>query len=340
MIPMASRDFTVRDYIPGQPVPLLIRDPATGRAQVNPLRKYVEPYTLSIEPETLTLGAGLVSNMIPMTLDAKGHFEIVDAFFQSSQPEGFTVELFLANDAIGPTSFAYRPFLMNREVHVATIASGGGFLLNWESLTADSSDGGRPYRWPETYFLNVDDGAKVIFARFRNLSASSNTIRFALHGLRWYHVQAPTKIADRIQEIGRGRARSFPYFYTTDRFVELGAGEEGVEETVRFDDVSWTEVFKMTRVSTGRFKVRISELSTQKKFMDEKIRDDLVFGSGELPFLLWEPNLYEPNYSLLFELDDLLDDSNTIWITLGCRKILMDPRDGRLMKPGQASGGY
>lgn len=348
-IPRADDDFTARDYVPGQPVPTLIKDPATGKVVVNPLKSYVTPFWLVPDPIVYTMFSQEVTSWFPMLIDGKGHLEIIDAFFQSSRSEGFTVEIVSASDLAGHASgIAPRPVLMNREIHVATMAAGVSPTLNYETLTAGGT-AGRPYRWPCTYWINADtDGAKGLFVRFRNLASAANTVRFALHGRRWYHVQAPSKVADRIQQIYRSRARVMPYFYTTDAFASIpgGAGTGSLVRTVRFDDVSWTEVFKMSRVSSARFFLRLTEVATQKRLMGGRdattlglrIRDDLVFGSGEFPFLLWESNLFEPNYKLEF---DMLNDSasaNTVWITLGCRKIMFDPKDSTLLRPSQSPG--
>src|ERR1700675_953186 len=125
--PGALRDFTTHDYIPGQPIPTWIKHPETGLIVVNELKRYVKPFWLVPEDTNsfasdsgiLSLNAGEVSDFYTLTVDGKGHFEIFDAFFTSSEPEGFTVELFDPGN-LG----SERPVLMNREVHVATIASG------------------------------------------------------------------------------------------------------------------------------------------------------------------------------------------------------------------------
>lgn len=335
-IPRVDREHTIHDYIPGQPIPAIIRDSETGKLFTNPLKKYVEPFTLTTDPVEIVLSGNQLSEPIPMVIDSKGHFEIMRAFFKSSQDEGFTVQI-LDTDQ--------RPILMNREVHVATIASGSGVVLNSGVLTAASS-GGRPFIWPETFWMDTDS-RRAIICVFRNLSSSANTIRFHLDGLRWYHSQAPSKVADRMQQIYRGRLRSFPFFYTTDRQASLlmAGGPFGGERDsfdVRFGDDSWTEWSKgmsITSPGSARYNVRIVETMTNKRFMDAGIRDDLVFGNGELPFLLWESALFEPNYKLTFELENLsLVSNSTIYITLGCRKILPDPKDDRLLRPGQAAG--
>lgn len=347
-IPRADEDFTAKDYIPGQPIPTLIKDPATGKIIINPLKSYVRPFWLVPDPVVYTMFANEVTNWFPMLIDGKGHLEIIDAFFQSSRSEGFTVDIVSASDIQGPASgIVPRPVLMNREIHVATMAAGFIPTLNYETLVG--GDAGRPYRWPCTYWISADtDGAKGLFVRFRNLAAASNTVRFALHGRRWYHTQAGSRIADRIQGIYRSRSRVMPFFYTTDAFAQIpgGIGTGTLNRTVRFDDVSWTEVFKMTRVSTARFLVRIVETATQKRLMGGRsatelglrIRDDLVFGDGEFPFLLWESNLFEPNFKLDFQMLNQSASANTVWITLGCRKIMFDPKDSTLLRPSHAAG--
>lgn len=334
LTPHASRDFSIVDYIPGEPIPLLVRDPLSGKVVVNELKRYVKPYTLVTDPALITLAGDAVSDPIPLVIDGKGHFEIFDAFFVSQRTEGFTVMLFEAED---------RPFLMNREIHVATIASGGGVTTKFDGALGVAGSPGRPFRWPETLFLDVSKGARAIFAVFRNLSSSQNQIRFCLHGRRWMHLQAAAdknwRVLRRMEEIFRERARSFPFFYTTDAFASLVAGEGPTNFNVRFGDDSWTEWVKGMSVQDQRWNVRIVETATGKRFMELATQDNLVFGNGELPFLLWESSLFEPGYQLTFELTNGSGTlPNTIWITLACRKILWDPHEDELRRPGEPAG--
>lgn len=326
-IPRADQDFTIHDYVPGQPIPSMIRDPKTGKIVVNELKKYVRPFTLTTDPEEVTLAPYETSLPIPMILDSKGHFEVMDAFFYRTQSEAFTVLLSDPGD---------RPILMNREVHVSTIASGNGVITNNEVLYSDSS-AGRPFRWPCSFFMNTRERGRCIFATFRNLSPLENKVRFILHGLRWYHVQAPDHIADKMQMIYRDKQRVYPFFYTTETNVRLLEGQSG-DFDVRFTDEAWTEWTKLMRYSSGRFNVRIREKASGKRLMESPIRDDLVFGEGEYPFLKWENDLYSPNYKLTFELTNLASGVNDIWITLGVRKIMWDAKEDRLARPGEAGG--
>lgn len=331
--PGVLRDFSTHDYIPGQPIPAWVKDAKTGQTVVNELKRYVKPYTLTTAPAVITLAAGEVSDWYPMTVDGKGHFEIFDAFYKSQRAEGFTVELFDPGN-LGRE----RPLLMNREVHVATIASGGGVTLPLTGSLAASSSPGRPARWPQSFFLNVVTGGGTILARFRNLNTTqTNDIRFALAGRRWYQMQAPYPVANRMEQIFREHAHTFPYFFTTDSYVSLSAlGSDS--PVMRFGDDSYVEWVKSAAVSTGNFTARIIETATQKRFMELAQINSMVFGTGELPMLNWENSLFEPNYQLTFELTDLSNATNVIWITLACRKIKADPRELELLRPGTAPG--
>lgn len=333
--PGARRDFTTHDYIPGQPIPTWIKDPETGLVVVNELKKYVKPYWLTVVDfdEGIVLGPGEVSDWFPMTVDGKGHFEIFDAFYDSDRAAGFTVELFDPGN-LGRE----RPILMNREVHVATIASGGAVALPLTGTLPAASAAGRPFRWPQSFFMNVVSGPGTIMARFRNLDpAADNRIRFALVGRRWYHLQAPWKIANRMEEIFREQARTFPYFFTTDQYVSLGSGGSQAP-TIRFGDDAYVEWSKGMSVSTGSYQVRIIETATKKRLMESPVINTLAFGTGELPFLNWEESLFEPNYQLTLELDDLSLSTNVVWITLACRKIKVDPKELELIRPGTSPG--
>lgn len=335
--PNIGHEVTVRDYVPGQPIPALIVDKATGRVVKNPLKRFVRPYTLSIEPSgpqaasqsVLTLPVGEQTDFIPMPIDGKGHFEIMQSFFKSEQEEGFTVELFDPD---------HRPILMNREVHVATIASGGGTATLYEAFGAVGS-AGRAFRWPDTLFLDEKLSGKCLFARFRNLSASENDIRFTLHGQKWYNIQAPQPISDRMQQIFRSRFRTMPYFYTTDQFGLLAA-DDTTTLTMRFDDKSWTEWLKSMMISSDDdFNVRISETESNKRYMENFVPAVNVFGDGEFPFLNWESGLFEPSYQLSFEFENPSVEDITLWLTFGCRMIMPDPLDYSMIRPNQAAGG-
>ena len=334
--PEAGLDFSIHDYIPGQPIPALVWSKELGKIVVNPLKKWVQPYTLVTDPRTITLAANGVSEPVPMVIDGKGHFEIFDAFYVSAQSAGFTVTLFDA-DSFGPDA---RPILMNREVHVSSIASGAGVTLPISGAFGTGGSAGRPYRWPETLWMDVSHekrGAMVV-AVFHNLSSSENVIRFALHGRRWYYVQAPYDVARRMEEIFRGRPRTMPYFWTTDERVSMAGSAGPTDFQIRMGDDAWSELHRFSAVSTGVFDILLSEAASGRRLMNQAIRSDLVFGTGEFPFMLAESSLFEQNMKLIARLTELTDETNTIWLTLAGRKGFSDPRDAELLRPGTSPG--
>jgi hypothetical protein len=334
--PQAGNYFSVHDYVPGQPIPTLIWSRELKRIVVNPLKKWVTPYTMVTDPSAITLEAGQVSDPIPMVIDGKGHFEIFDAFYSSSQPEGFTVTLFDA-DSFGQDQ---RPLLMNREVHVETIASGAGITLPISGAFSKATSGGRPYRWSENFWMDVSHEKRgaMIVAVFRNLSASENVIRFSLHGRRWYYMQATADVAARMEEIFRGRPRTMPYFWTTDENIKAVAGAAPVNYQIRMGDDAWSELHRLSIQSTAVFDFLLSETASGRKFMDQAIRSDQIFGSGEFPFILGESTLLEPNMKLTAQVTYPSGEDNDIWMTFAGRKVFEDPKDTTLLRPGTSPG--
>jgi hypothetical protein len=327
LIPHVLEDGTAEEYYPGDVVPTLLIDPKTGRQVVNDLKRFIKPFTVTLEGGSLTLPAYGESGPIPLEIDGQGPFEIFRASFVSEQAQGYTVELLDADN---------RAVLTNREVHVATIASGNGTTTLLSGAFPPSTSGGRPFIWPTTYFMDPSEGGMIV-VNFRNLSGSENTIKFALHGRRWLYLQAPDHIAQRMAQIYRSKPRIQPFFYTTDQMVEL-AGDASGNFVSRFGDDGWHELVKLMSISTGNFNVQISEKVTGKRYMQQFLPNPLVFGSAEFPFLMFEESLYEPNFRLNFGLVDTSGETNTIWITMAGRKLLFDPMDDQFRRPGYASG--
>lgn len=314
-----ARDQAIRSYIPGCGIPTLLKDPKTKKVYCNPLKYYVKPFTLVTDPYEIVLAPKAKSPPIPMVIDNKGHFEVITSYFRSSQPEGFTVEL-----GDGSTM---RPIITNREVHIATIAAGEGGVTKFNTFDTTGS-AGRGYRWPDSLWLNVDKENRVVFAVFRNLSSSANTIRFCLHGLRWYHTLAPSKLCDEINALYRQRARFIPFFYTTEKNVVLTAGETR-DFDIRFTAGPFTEWLQMSRIRSGDFTMRLFEKTTglnlfggeDKDGNDLMIPDVDVFGNAEFPYHLREGTVYEPTAGITMRLTNQLAADNSIWITLGTRHI-------------------
>lgn len=323
-VPNLSRWAEMRAWYPNAPIPKMVKDPDTGRIIVNPMKLFVKPFTLSIPDGEIALAAGALSDVLPMTIDGKGHFEIFGASAYSSDPAGFMVTLYDGNK---------RMPLQNRELHVDTIASRAGATLEYETLTQNA---GRFYRWPQSYWMNCRESS-ALFATLRNLGTSTNTCKFCLHGLRWYYVEAPTRIADLMQKVYLGSRRTAPFFFTTDRNVEL-AGSGTASRLIRLGDTSWTEMLKISGRSTGRYTIQLFEAATDKRLMDQPLQDRLVVGQGEFPFLAWESWMFEPYFDIRADFVDLSESTNDIYLTLGCRKIWPDDRETWYSKLSQSVG--
>lgn len=312
-----------------------------GRIVVDPAKKDIFPFTLASEPEEIELpgaspicdhllAGGIIDQPVIYPIDNKGPFEIVYSQFyayykegpQAGEPTGeFTVVIFDAE---------YRPLLMNREIHAKTIAGGFGSSLGAGFGTALESSGGRPFVWPETFFMDPSRGGKAIFLGFRNLTRYKIGLRWVFHGVRYYH---PKPFEDAVAEkqliVGPGRY-SFPYFYTTDTDVRLEA-DESFDFDIRLTDEADVEIFKMMRVSTYPFLWRLQE-KAGKRHLDTAgfgplgiahgVHSDLGWGDAEFPFIPFETMYYERNTKVMLVLvNRLASAANVIWATLACRKI-------------------
>ena len=311
------------------------------RIEVDPAKKHIVPYTLVSEPNVIALPAatisqddpsilfgGIVPEPVIFPIDNKGPFEICYSSFRAwnvIDEEIVPTDQFLAV-IFDPE---YRPLLMNREIHARTFAGGFGDPLAGPGALASAA--GRPFVWPETFFMEPEAGGKALFMGFRNLTAFPLFIQWAYHGIRYYHLQ-PFKEAQAEKEaiIGKGRI-SWPYFYTTDTDVVL-AGGASRDYDIRVTDDADVEIFKMTKFSDFDFLWRIMEKDSGERFLDTAgvtaagapngVHSDFGWGSGEFPFIPFETMYYEQNSKLILRLvNSLTQQRNRIWPTFTCRKI-------------------
>lgn len=316
-------------------------DENTGRISVDPGKHSVVPYTLVTEPESVTVPAatsigintlvgGIPTEPIIMPIDNKGPFEIVYSEFQAEIADGnnegdatadFTVAIF---DPKG------RLVIMNREVHVQTIAGGFGDALGAGFGTALSNVAGRPLVWPETFFIHPVDGA-ALFIAFRNLTTENIKIRFAFHGVRYLHPQ-PFEEARKEKEAQYGEGRvSWPYFYTTDTNVFLAGATEQQDRVLRLTDDSDVEVFKLTKFSDNDFFSRIIEKDSGERALDNASQDaagaltgvhsSLMWGNAEFPMIPFESMYYERGAKLSLRLINGGVVNNRIFCTMVTRRI-------------------
>ena len=319
-------------------------DENTGRISVDPGKHGVVPYTLLTEPEAVTIpaarslggaGASLVAGVatepVIMPIDNKGPFEVVYSEFQAevvatgAPTADFTVSIF---DPKG------RLVLMNREIHIQTIAGGFGDALGAGFGTALSNVGGRPLVWPETFFIEPVDGA-ALFIGFRNLTNTEIKIRFALHGVRYFHLH-PFEKAKKEKEAQYGAGRvSWPYFYTTDRNVILGGATEEQNRVLRLTDDSDVEVFKLTKFSDATFFSRIIEKDSGERALDNASQDaagaltgvhsSMMWGNAEFPMIPFETMYYERGAKLSLRLVNNGTTNNRVFCTFVTRRIAHVP---------------
>jgi len=315
-----------------------------GTIRVDPAKKHIVPFTLGSEPPIITVPAatpftpgdltllrgGTVVNPVIFPIDNKGPFEICYSSFRA-----FSV---VSSQLIPTDQFlvvifdpGFRPLLMNREIHARTMAGGFGDPKGAGFSPAIANAGGRPFVWPETYFMEPEEEGKALFMGFRNLTQNPIQVQWTFHGLRYYDLHPYEEaLKEREAMIGKGRV-SFPYFYTTDTDVVLDIGQQK-DFDVRLTDEADVEIFKMTAFSDFPFLWRIMEKAGER-FLDTAgqgvagaangVHSDLGWGSGEFPFIPFETMYFEQNYKVILRLSNTLAGAavNRIWPTFTCRKI-------------------
>lgn len=285
---------------------------------INPTKRHVRPFWLVpklASEQALSLGpAGSgadISDLVAFEVDTQGHFEIAYAMFVATSPD-FLVEIFDGGNNMKG--------LQNLPLHAVTVAGSAR----------------RPFIWPETYFLNVEDAPRTLFCRFRNLSAQANTIRWCFHGRRWYHKEASPEVQTAIRDKIQRMEKTYTYFLTLQPLrkstpeganppaVTLSPGQALVENEApvfKATDEADTEVYKLTYKATGPFEFQLREKQSGRTLSNGMIQVTNGWGDGEFPFILPETHLIERNYEVAFEVHDLSGAENRIYATLTGRRL-------------------
>lgn len=294
----------------------LIKDKRDGRIYLDPFKRFAKPYWLTTEPRTVAVSpdlavspTGLRTVPIAMPIDQQGPVEIDYSYFHATGDFALTI--------FDPDG---HPMLMNREIHIRTIASG----FNTQALGAPA---GRPFIWPEPWFFNVGQGQRNFQVGFLSLIDGTNNIRFSLHGRRFYYQSSPKDVVDRYERYYRGRAATSPFFYTTDQIPRIPANTPAGTEfdfNIRIRDDADALFYKFTSVQNFPYEFKLVEQSNQKELMTDYVRVENGFGDGELPFLLFEPMYFEAGYKLTLRVRTLTQEAEdlTIWPTFTCSRIL------------------
>lgn len=316
-------------------------DPRTGQIKVDPGLKDVSPFWLTTEPEAISIpgatqmcprykAGGVPQTVAAMPIDDKGPLEIFNSAFSARFTEGpddglptdqFTVAIFDPQN---------RPLLMNREIHARTIGGGFGSAVGVGAQTAYKSSGGRPFIFPESFFLDPQAGGRALFLGFRNLTEYAIDVKWVFAGVRYWHLQAFQRAyAEKQKLFGQGFI-SYPYFLTTDTDALLTAGESR-DFDIRITDEAAFELFKMNHYATYPFLWRLQE-KMGKRFLDSAgqglagaangVHSDFGWGDAEYPFIPFETLYMEKNEKLILQLvNAFYPYDNYIFVTLSGRKI-------------------
>jgi len=277
---------------------------ADGSVVINKLKRHVRPFWVLGDPKTLVLaaagGAGDSAGGVPFVVDTQGHFEWVYFMARADSPN-FLVKVF------DPGT---RRDLMNNFIHAAT-------LLGTSQ---------RPGLLVESYLLNTENAGRELQLAVRNLDVNPNNVEIALHGRRWYHMEAPPDVQEDIRKKFKQRERTTAYWLTPDGGPGFTVPADGslVDQAAPLfvaDDEADTEVFKITAFSTGAFEFRLRELASNRFLMNEFVRFENGWGTAQFPFVFQESLLIERNYKVAVEVRDLSGEDNTIFLTFWCRRL-------------------
>mgnify|MGYP001566592671 CR=1 FL=1 len=282
---------------------------------INPVKRITRPFWLLADraaDQALVVGASAASAKIPFTIDTSGHYEVAYLMFQATS-SNFLVEVFDAgNNEAG---------FQNREIHAVTVAG-----------TAR-----RPFVLPESWVFNVEDAPRLLLVRFTDRSGSSNTIRWAFHGRRWFHKDSDGKVQEAVFRRFQRRERLFSYFLgltgiptgsTEDDnlpAIRLTADQAVLENRAPYfisTDEADTELVKLNFRSDGAFEFQLRETQSNGRILSNGfIRNTMGMGDGEFPFVFPEGYLLERNHRLLLELRDLSSAQNDIYATAIGRRL-------------------
>lgn len=315
------------------------------RLQVDPRKKNITPFTLVSEPEIIAVPAadlmcpgvfagGIVQTPVIFPIESKGPFEICYSAFaaqfaggpNAGQPtDQFMVVIFDPNGLDEK-----EPLLMNREVHVRTIAGGFGDVLGGGDETAFQTAGGRPLVWPETFFMDPSRNQNALFMAYRNLSIYPIQVRFAFHGILYYDDQDYEERVSEKQEMAGPSKVAMPYFYTADTNVRLAAGDS-FDFHMRITDEADVEIFKMNVFSDFDFLWRFQEKMGKRQLdsaglgaggVPNGVHSSFGWGNAEFPFIPFETLYLQRNSKLILQfVNSLTNQMNRIFPTLVCRKI-------------------
>lgn len=277
-----------------------------GGIYINPAKRHVRPYWLTSQapatptPQIVSIPAGGTTPPIPFPIDTQGHFEIFYTMFQATDPR---VEINIFDPGT-------RRNLMNRGIRLPTIAG-----------TAT-----RPFYWPESYFLNVDNGPRELQVSFTDFSGAPNDVRLVFYGRRLYQNEAPPAVQEEMIRYFASKERTNVYFLTTENAITvpaLGILSGPTAPVFQATDEASTEVMKMSIVNDGAFEFQLREQRNNRTLSNNPVHVVDGWGTGQFPFVLQETFLIERNYDVDFEITDLSGAENNIFATMTARRLYL-----------------
>jgi hypothetical protein len=281
-------------------LPVFIRK--NGQTFVNPAKRYTKPFWLTTDPVTVSIAGGGSSDPIPMIVDQTGHFEI--AYMTYIATGDFLLTIFDAGR---------RYTWMNRPIHIQTIAGTGQ----------------RPLILPESYFLNVAKGSRMLTVQFTDLSGAPNDIRLVLHGRRYLYNEAPAEISKYFEEYFSTKERTSVFFLTTEKALTniLTGTSDNTEFRVTSD--AYFEIIKLTAfahkhgdpTTPAVYEFKLTEYASGRALMPGYVRGELGFGTAQYPFIPYESYLLERDYRIRLDITNLSAFDGDFYFTLIGRRV-------------------
>jgi hypothetical protein len=301
-------------------IPTFKRD-ENGRIYTNPEKQFVRPFEMPIDRpnEMVTLAAGARGGPFPFTTRWDGPFEVA----------------YIKATVWGEEIISAAPETDTSGIRVLFEAPGKRVQLSAQPipLSCLAGDAGAPYVLPETIFLPNPQSLDVTIF---NDTAFTRNIEIVLGGIKFYPNAAPEKTRRELYGYASLRTRTYTYWATTDRPVILTPAQVGVGNGLATipDDADF-ECFKLTSESTGPYRTRIVEASSDRAITGNKIYCGNLFGAkraismasgnlssgGIFPYRMATSLLVRRSTQLQFDVDDMSGADNTVQMVLGGRKI-------------------
>lgn len=253
-------------------------------------------------------------NSLPITLQATGTLTPA-GFYQPNYEQTYETPLIVksivfedSTDGTSSAAFTCRFFdtstgrdLQNQPIHVRNIA---GVALT-------------PFLLPEPLILPCNNRLQCQFAK---TTSGTTTMRMYLHGTELFPSTPNLELVRRIET--RRRITS-PMFYTTVTVPALAAGAPGASQSFTIKiGVGHFQMYGVTAVSSGNFRMEVSEVRTRRTLMNGQISQTNGIGTANYPHLFDVPYTIPEGEELRVTLADLANSgTNTVRLCFFGRNI-------------------